>query len=255
MNTLKTILVDDEPRGLNSLKKLLQLNCPEVGVIATCGNAEEAMEAINSLSPELVFLDIAMPGKSGFDLLRSLPQINFEIIFVTAHNNYMVQAFQYSAIDYLLKPVEDELLRDAVKRAVKRIGEKSGGEQVEVFMHNMMQRGNAQKMKLCIPSIKGFQVVNINEIVYCEANSNYTNIHFINQPTICASRPIHEYERILNDANFVRVHKSYMVNLEFVKEYTRGEGGNIILTNGSEIEVSRRKKDLLMMKMKEYFRF
>ena len=181
MNKIKTILVDDEPRGLTSLQKLLQLNCPEADVIASCSSAGEAIEKIELLQPQLIFLDIAMPGKSGFDLLRDLPEINFEIIFVTAHNNYMVQAFHFSAVDYLLKPVDDDLLVEAVKRAGKRIEEKKDGHQIETLLHNISHKAGSQKMKLCIPSIKGFQVVEIHEIIYCEASSNYTNFHFTNR--------------------------------------------------------------------------
>lgn len=255
MNRIKTILVDDEPRGLTSLQKLLELNCAEADVIACCSSAEEAKEKISQLQPQLIFLDIAMPGKTGFDLLKDLGEINFEIIFVTAHNNYMVQAFHFSAVDYLLKPVDDELLVEAVKRAGKRIEEKNSGQQVETFLHNIQQKGGSQKMKLCIPSLKGFQVVEIQDIIYCEASSNYTNFHFSSRATICASKPIHEYEELLEDSSFVRVHKSFVVNLEHVKEYIRGEGGSVMLSNGHEIDVSRRKKDLLMTKMKEYYKF
>jgi two-component system LytT family response regulator len=255
MSKIKTILVDDEPRGLTSLEKLLQMNCDEVEVISCCGNAAEAKEKITQLHPQLVFLDIAMPETNGFELLRQLPAINFEIIFITAHSNYMTQAFHFSAIDYLLKPVDDDLLTEAVKRAGKRIAEKTTGLQIETFLHNVQQKTNSQKIKLCIPSLRGFQVVDINEIIYCEANSNYTNFNFTSRPSICASKPIHEYEELLQDSNFVRIHKSFVVNLEHVKEYIRGEGGSVILTSGFEIEVSRRKKDLLMTRMKEYYKF
>jgi two-component system LytT family response regulator len=255
MNRIKTILVDDEPRGLTSMQKLLQLNCPEVDVIACCGSAEEAKEMIDRLQPQLIFLDIAMPGKTGFDLLKDLQEINFEIIFVTAHNNYMVQAFHFSAVDYLLKPVDDELLVEAVKRAGKKIEEKKGGQEIETFLHNIQYSSGSQKMKLCIPSLKGFQVVEIQDIIYCEASSNYTNFHFTNRPVICASKPIHEYEELLEDCNFIRTHKSFMVNLEHVKEYIRGEGGVLILSNNHEVEVSRRKKDILMTRMKAYYKF
>jgi two-component system LytT family response regulator len=255
MTKIKTILVDDEPRGLTSLQKLLQMNCDDVEVISCCGSAAEAKEKIAQLHPQLVFLDIAMPETNGFELLRHLPSINFEIIFITAHSNYMTQAFHFSAVDYLLKPVDDDLLVDAVKRARKRIEEKTGGLQIETFLHNVQQRNHPQKIKLCIPSLRGFQVVEIHEIIYCEASSNYTNFHFTNRPLICASKPIHEYEELLQDSNFVRIHKSFVVNLEHVKEYIRGEGGSVILTGGNEIEVSRRKKDLLMTRMKEYYKF
>lgn len=255
MNKIKTILIDDEPRGLVSLQKLLQLNCDNVDIIASCNNAEEASEAIARLKPQLIFLDIAMPGKTGFDLLRGMKTINFEIIFVTAHNSYMTQAFHFSAVDYLLKPVDDDLLVEAVKRAGKRIEEKKDGQQIETLLHNISHKAGSQKLKLCIPSIKGFQVVEIYEIIYCEASSNYTNFHFTNRPAICASKPIHEYEELLEDCNFIRTHKSFLVNLEHVKEYVRGEGGTLVLSNNHEVEVSRRKKDMLMTKMKAYYKF
>lgn len=255
MSRIRSILVDDEPRGLTSLEKLLQLNCPEVEVISCCESVDDALVQIKQKKPDLIFLDVAMPGKNGFDLLKNLSNINFEIIFVTAYNHYMTQAFRYSAVDYLLKPVEDELLIEAVGRAGKRIGQKTGIEQVETFLHNIKNSGDPQKLKLCIHSLKGFQVVELKDIIYCEASSNYTNFHFTNRSLICASKPIHEYEALLEDSNFVRIHKSYLVNIEYIKEYVRGEGGSVILTGGQEVEVSRRKKDLLMRRMKEHYKY
>jgi two-component system LytT family response regulator len=254
MNKLRTILVDDEPRGISALQRLLEFNCPEVEVVACCNSADEASQKIEQLNPDLVFLDIAMPKKNAFDLLQVLTDINFEIIFVTAHNDYMAQAFRYSAVDYLLKPVEHNLLVESVKRAVKRIEQKAGSN-LATLLHNIQNSNRPDKMKLCIPSLKGFQVINLSEIIYCEASSNYTNFHFVNRPAICASRPIHEYEALLTDTSFIRLHKSFLVNLEHIKEYVRGEGGSVILSNGDEVEVSRRKKDLLMTRMKEYYKF
>lgn len=255
MKSIKSILVDDEPRGLTSLVKLLQLNCPEVEVISCCTNADDAKKKIAELNPDLVFLDVAMPGRNGFDLLSEMKEINFEIIFVTAYNTYMTQAFRYSAVDYLLKPVEDELLIESVKRAAKRVGQKTETAQVDTFLYNVKNAGNPQKLKLCIHSLKGFQVVEIKDIIYCEASSNYTNFHFVNRSVICASRPIHEYESLLEDSQFVRIHKSYLVNIEYIKEYIRGEGGSVLLSGGQEVEVSRRKKEVLMRKMKEHYKY
>jgi two-component system, LytTR family, response regulator len=252
---LKTVLVDDEPRGLNSMQKLLELNCPDVNVVASCNSVDEAIEQINVLQPDLVFLDIAMPAKNGFDLLRELKEFTFEVIFVTAHNQFMIEAFHVSAVDYLLKPIDDELLVDAVKRAKKRIIEKSGGKNIETFLHNMQHRQSPHNMRLCITSLKGFQVVQLDDILFAEATGNYTNFYFSNQPLICTSKPIHEYEELLNDSGFVRIHKSYLVNLLHVKEYLKGEGGSVILTNGKEVEVARRKKDVFLSKMKEYFKY
>jgi len=255
MTTLRTILIDDEPRGISSMQKLLQINCPDVNVIGSCTNADEAIEMIKSMEPALVFLDIAMPVKNGFELLKELKGFHFEVIFVTAHNQFMIEAFHFSAIDYLLKPVEDNLLVDAVNRAKKRIDERSGSKNVETFLHNLKQKKSPQKMRLCIPSLKGFQVIELDDILYAESSGNYTNIYFANQKMVCTSKPMHEYEVLLEDAGFVRIHKSILVNLLHVKEYLRGEGGSVILSNGNEVEVARRKKDLLIAKMKEYYKF
>ena len=255
MTSLKTIIIDDEPRGITSMQRLLQINCPDVNVIASYTDADEAIAMIKTIEPDLIFLDIAMPVKNGFDLLKELKGFHFEVIFVTAHNQFMIEAFHFSAIDYLLKPVEDNLLVDAVERAKNRITEKSGAKNVETFLHNLKQKQSPQKMRLCIPSLKGFQVIELDDILYAESSGNYTNLYFLNKPMACTSKPMHEYEKLLEDAGFVRIHKSILVNLLHVKEYMRGEGGSVILSNGHEVEVARRKKDLLISKMKEYYKF
>ena len=239
---IKTILVDDEPRGLSTLKTLLNEYCPELKIVAECSEAESAKEKIELLAPQLAFLDISLPGKNSFDLLAELGQIDFEIIFVTAHNEYTLQAFHYSAVDYLMKPIDEDLLADAVRRAVKRITVNTINNNVSTLLHNLHKTQSPQEMKLCIPSLKGFQVVELKDILYCEASSSYTNFHFANKHTICTAKSIHEYEELLADAGFVRIHKSYLINLLHVKEYIKGEGGSVILTGGNEIEVSRRKK-------------
>jgi len=255
MNQVTAILVDDEPRGLSTMQKLLEINCPDISILACCQDADDALLKIKQLRPQLVFLDVAMPGKNGFDLLRELDSISFEIIFVTAHNSYMMQAFRFSAVDYLLKPVEDELLTEAVQRAMRRIADKSEGMQLNTFLHNLKQNGAVKKMKLCVPSLKGIKVIEIPDIIYCEASSNYTNFHLTNGVTLCSSRSIFEYETLLEDSSFVRVHKSFLVNLEHIQEYIRGEGGSIIMTNNHEVEVSRRKKESFIKKMQEYYKY
>jgi len=255
MQTLRSILVDDEPRGISSMQKLLELNCPDVEIVATSSTADEAIEKIKQFRPDLVLLDISMPVKNGFELLKELKDSHFEVIFVTAHNQFMIEAFHFSAIDYLLKPVDDELLIDAVKRAKKRIAEKTGSKNIETFLHNMQVKYSPQKMKLCVSSLKGFQVVELDDILYAESSGNYTNLYFTNQQMICTSKPMHEYEELLEDSGFTRIHKSFLVNLLHVKEYVRGEGGSVILSNNKEVEVSRRKKDVFLTKMKEFYKF
>jgi two-component system, LytTR family, response regulator len=252
---IKTILVDDEPRGLSALKKLLELYCPEVKVIGECLDTRTAIEHIQLLEPELVFLDIAMPDKNGFDLLNELSPARFEIIFVTAHNEYTIQAFKYSAVDYLLKPVEEDLLIEAVRRATQRIADKASANQVETFLYNLRKLQTPAEMKLCIPDMKGFRVVEISDIIYCESESSYTIFHLQRGQTITASKSIMEYELLLEHSGFCRIHKSFLVNLQHIREYVRGEGGSVILTNDKTIEVSRRKKEVFITKMKERFKY
>ena len=255
ITSFRTILVDDEPRGLNSMEKLLEMNCPDVNIVASCNSVDSAIEKISQLDPDLMFLDIAMPVKNGFDLLKEIKDPRFEVIFVTAYNQFMIEAFHFSAIDYLVKPVDDELLINAVNRAKKRISEKAGSKNIEALLHNLQQRNSPDHMKLCLPSMKGFQVASLNDILYAESHGNYTNFHIVNQHPVCTSKPIHEYEELLADAGFVRIHKSCIVNLLHVKEYVKGDGGTVILSNGHEAEVARRKKDIFLTRMKEYYKF
>jgi two-component system LytT family response regulator len=252
---IKTIIVDDEPRGLSSLRKLLELNCPEVKVLAECADARSALDRIADLEPELVFLDIAMPEKNGFDLLNELSPVPFEVIFVTAHNEYTIQAFKYSAVDYLLKPVEEDLMVEAVKRAGQRIAGKASAQQVETFLYNLHKVQTPAEMKLCIPDMKGFRVIHLSDVVYCESDSSYTIFHLLNGMVLTASRSIIEYEMLLERSGFCRIHKSFLVNLHHIKEYVRGEGGSVVLTNDKVIEVSRRKKEVFMARMKELFNY
>jgi two-component system LytT family response regulator len=255
MHKIQAILVDDEPRGLTSLKKKLELYCQQVEVLATCTGAEEAQDAILRLRPQLIFLDIAMPGQSGFDLLERLPEIDFEIIFVTAHHHHMLQAFHFSAVDYLLKPVDHELLIEAVHRAAKKVTEKIDTRNIKTLLHNIRYGGHTPHIKLCIPSLKGFQIVEIRDILYCAAEGSYTSIVFPDRMAILSSKVLHEYESLLSDCRFLRIHKSYLVNLDHIKEYVRGEGGSVIMRNGDELEVSRRKKEPLVSWLKEYYKY
>lgn len=252
---IRTILVDDEPRGLSALKKLLELNCPEVKVIHECQDAHSAIENILALEPQLVFLDIAMPEKNGFDLLNELSPVRFEIIFVTAHNEYTIQAFKYSAVDYLLKPVDEDLMIEAVKRAGQRIAARASTHQVETLLYNLHRVQTPAEMKLCIPEMKGFQVIQLADVIYCESESSYTIFHLVNGRTLTASKSIIEYELLLENSGFCRIHKSFLVNLHHIKEYIRGEGGSVLLTNDLTIEVSRRKKEIFISRMKELFKY
>ena len=251
---MKAILVDDEPDGIRTLKKMLETYCPGVEVAATCSNAVTAKQELENIRPDVVFLDIQMPGKSGLDLLTEMPEKDFEVIFVTAHNEYMLQALQYSAADYLLKPVDEDRLIEAVQRVEKKM-QSGRKEWTETLMHNLSKTGNPSEMRLCLPTLKGFIVVKLDDIIYCEAERSYTIFHLEGKRTVMVSKSLIEYDNLLQDTQFIRIHKSFLINLHHVKEYQRGEGGLVIMTDNAEIEVSRRKKEFFMNRMKELYKY
>jgi two-component system LytT family response regulator len=252
---MKAILVDDEPDGIRTLKKMLELNCPEVEIIATCMDAISAKHKFEELHPDLIFLDIQMPGKSGLDLLTELSERNFEVIFVTAHNEYILQALQFSAVDYLMKPVDEDRLVEAVQRVRKRLTKDKLTENTETLLHNIHKAASPLEMRLCLPTLKGFTILKLEEILYCEAQRSYTVFHLTNNKTIVISKPLFDYERLLAGTIFYRIHKSFLINLLHIKEYVRGEGGTVVMSNNMEIEVSRRKKEQFLTKVKESFKY
>ena len=251
---MRTILVDDEPDGVRTLKRMLELNCPEVEIAATFSNADAAIEQLESIRPDVVFLDVRMPGKSGLDMLAEISVKNFEVIFVTAHNEYMLKALQFSAVDYLMKPVDEDRLVEAVERVRKRLKLEKNNGQTETLIHNISKAGTPLEMRLCLPTQKGFIIVKLEEIVYCEAKRSYTLFRFANNKSIIISKPLFDYDKLLTETVFLRVHKSFLINLLHVKEYTRGEGGSVIMSDGTEIEVSRRKKEQFLSRVKEFFK-
>lgn len=252
---INAILIDDEIILLNGLETMLRQLCPQIHVVASCTSAGEAKIKIKELHPQLLFLDINMPGKSGFDLLNEIDINNIEIVFITAHNSYALQAFKYSAIDYILKPVDEDELVEAVKKACKKIEDQQWKNGLESFLHNMKISTHPQEMKLCLPSVSGFEVIEIKDIIVCIAEGAYTNFILTGDKKITTSRPLLDYELLLQDNSFIRVHKSNLINVNHVKQYIRGEGGSVILSNGMEIEVSRRKKEHFIEMMKTAFKY
>jgi two-component system LytT family response regulator len=252
---MKAILVDDEMKSLNALALLLKKNCPEVQVVAACSDATTALEKISELQPDLLFLDISMPGKNGFQLLQTLTACIPEVIFVTAHGDYMQQAFKFSAIDYLLKPVDENELTDATDRAFDRIEKKKRLVGLDVLIYNLRPQLPPHELKLCIPTQQGFEVIVLHDVIYCEADSSYTSFHLPGKKKVVSSKNIKEYEYMLADSFFIRVHRSYLINLKHVKEYRRSEEGTVTMTNGHALKVAKRKKDFFLQKMREYSKF
>lgn len=242
MEKLKAILVDDESSGLRSLYEKLQRHCPHVEVLQLCDTAEKGIVAINSLEPDLVFLDIEMPVMNGFILLQNLHYKNFELIFVTAYDHYAIRAIRFSALDYLLKPVEVDELKMALEKAVvKKQSSHSHNPRLDLLLENL----GAEKKKfrrIAIPQRDGVQLVKIEEIIYLEASVNYTILHLNGGGKIIASRNLKEYEELLPTEFFVRIHHSFIINVNYIEKYIRGEGGQVVLSNKTTLDVAKRKK-------------
>ena len=246
---LRSILIDDEPQNAIILKKDLEMHCPAVDVIAVCHSAKEGIMTIKKERPDLVFLDIEMPYGNAFELLNNLSPVNFEIIFVTAFDNYAINAIKYSALDYLLKPVNIKELQSAVQKAAERIKTKNITRKIDTLLYNL-KVSKPVLQKVALPTLEGLVFVNINDLVWLEARGSYTFVYMQDQQKIMVSRTLKEFEDILPTENFSRVHQSYIINHFFIKKYNRGRGGTIEMEDGTTIEVSMRKKDEFLSKFK-----
>ncbi len=238
----KTVIVDDEPKNLRILKKLLQDYCPQIQLIGEAEDVKMALQVIRELKPDLVILDIEMPYGNAFDLLDSLMPIDFEVIFITAFDNYSLKAFKYSALDYLLKPVDITELQAATDKAVQKITGKNINQQVALLLSNYKNTQN-NLHKIAIPTMDGFVFMNVEEIIRCEANGAYTNIYSTRNEKITASKNIKEYEELLPAAVFCRIHNSHLINLNRIKKYSKGRGGTVIMEDGAILEVASRRRD------------
>lgn len=243
--TLRAVVIDDEKRSRNVLIRMLEQFCTDVDVVGTADGVEAGKAAIREHRPDLVFLDVEMPPSTGFDVLKDLDHPDFQVIFVTAHDHYAVKAIRFSALDYLLKPVDIEELRAAVRKAGERRKEKSGGEQMDALFQNLR---NAHA-RVGLPTKGGIVFVQIPDIVRCEAESNYTHIVLQNGRRLMAAKTLGEFEDLFKQSGFVRIHQSHLVNLSHVVQYLRGDGGSVILTDGTSLDVSRRHKQDLLSRM------
>ena len=236
---LKSIIVDDEPKSRENLKIILQDFVSDVTVDALCGNIDEAVVAINNSKPDIVFLDIEMQQETGFDLLDKIDSVEFEVIFITAYSEYAIKAIKFSAIDYLLKPIDIEELKSAVQRVIqKREGRISG--RLQILRDHFT--APTEKLKISLPTPHGIVFTGIENILYCRASSNYTILHTADGKEYVASKTLKEYEDLLAAYNFVRIHHSYLVNINAIKEYVKGDGGHVVLSNNISLDVSKRKR-------------
>ena len=221
---IKAIIVDDELGARESLSKMLEKNCKQIEVVAKVDSMLSAFEAITNKEPDLVFLDIEMPNGNAFDLLEKFKTINFNIIFTTAYDHYAIKAIKFSAIDYILKPIDPEELITAVKRFEDRAGQKATlDKQFKTLLSNVRPENKLKKVG--IPDGDGLIFINLSDIIRCDSDGNYTFFILTSGKKIIASRTLGEYEQMFADDNFFRIHRSHLINLEHVKKYIKGEGG------------------------------
>jgi len=241
---IKALIIDDEESTANVVYMLVQKFIPVITELKIAVGAEQGFEIIKSYGPDLVFLDIEMPVMSGFDLLGKFPSDSFDVIFTTAHSEYALKAFKSSAIDYLLKPIDIGDLQKAVAKVEKK-QETHFAERLQQLLHNL-KGTNSDNYKLAIPISDGLVFIKANDILYCRASGNYTEIFMLDGKKHLVSRQLKEYEDILNTRDFFRIHHSFLINLNCIKSYVRGEGGYVIMSDNSTIDVSRRKKEAFM---------
>jgi two-component system LytT family response regulator len=244
---IKAMIVDDEKNSCEALQLLLQSSCPDVEVIGVVHSAKDALAQLPGLKPQLVFLDIEMSHMNGFHMLEVIPVIDFSIIFTTSYDQYAIKAFKYCALDYLLKPVDREELEKAVQKLPAKHNDQLS-QQLDILLQRI-SKPTLPVQKIALPTMQGLEMVSVNTIIHCSSNNNYTEFFLADKKKILVSRTLKEIGEILEDHAFLRVHHSHIVNLNEIVRYIKGEGGQLIMTDGSTVDVSRSRKELLMQKL------
>jgi len=247
---IRAIIIDDEVHCIRRLSTLLEENCKEnIHVVGAFQSAEEGVAAIVKLQPSLIFLDVQMDGQTGFDLLKKIQPINFEVIFTTAYEKYAVQAFKFSAIDYLLKPIDTDDLLQAITKVTNKISGNEMSRKLDALFHNL--KNVHESKKISIRTLNGLTFLDINDIIRCQSNINYTTIYLKTNQKITVSKTLKEFEELLSDYNFYRVHNSHLINLAYITKYNKGKGGRVAMADHSEVEVSSRRKEGFLKKLSE----
>ena len=239
---INAIIIGDEKDARDGLRLAIERYCPEVKLIEICATPEKGIEAINMLKPDLVFLDVQMPHLSGFDVLQRVGQVSFAVVFVSAYDKYAIKAIRFSALDYLLKPVDADELVQTIKRVIERSGRGGQSHYYQSIIHNVQHAGKPIG-RLAVPTADGIDFLNTDEIIFCQAEGNYTQVHLSQRRKQLISKNLREFENILCDSGFCRVHHSSLINMRHVQKYVRGEGGYVLLTDGHQVNISRRKRE------------
>lgn len=239
---LRSVIVEDEKHSRESLKNLIEEFCVDIEVVGLASSVSEAVNTISSLKPDVVFLDIELQTGTGFDVLNQLSAFNFEVIFTTAFDQYAIKAVKFSSLDYLLKPIDLEELQSAVTKARTKKNQDIYKKQLETLMLNLKQRKPTLN-KICLATSDGFEFIEINDILYCKAEGSYTKFILKNNESLLVSKHLKEYENMLLEQDFMRVHNSFLINLKEVKKYIKSDGGYIIMNNNDTVSISRSKKE------------
>jgi two-component system LytT family response regulator len=242
---IKAIIVDDEQRSRDALNGLIERYCPEVFIIAQANGCQDGIEKAQKFNPDLVFLDIQMPDGSGFNFLEAFEKFNFEVIFTTAHDQYAIKAIRYSALDYLLKPIDPDELKAAIRKFMQKQDKGQINNNIKVLLENLKNPSNESK-KIILSTSEGMHIVSTDDIIRCESDDYYTKFFFLNATSILISKTLKQNEAILSDFNFIRPHKSHLINIKYIKSYLKVDGGYILMTDGSKIPVSRRKRESIV---------
>jgi two-component system LytT family response regulator len=246
---IRAVIIDDEQHCINRLTVLLNDHCKQtIHIAGAFSSVEDGLSGILILKPDLVFLDIKLNDLTGFDLLNLLPQINFEIIFTTVYDNYAVKAFRFSALDYLLKPIVTEELLQAVSKFQRALINNDMTEKISNLFYNLRNNTPASK-RIAVPTNKGLIFFQLSDILRCQADVNYTTFHLTNGKTLTVAKTLKEVNDLLADYQFFRIHNSHIINLNYIKSYHKGNGGYIVLTDNTNLEVSSRRKELFFKKI------
>ena len=244
---LNAVIVEDEASGRETLKNYLATYCPEVTLLGMADSVKTGVELVQKIKPDIVFLDVEMPFGNGFDLLEQVGNIDFQVVFVTAFSNYAIKALNLSASYYILKPVDIDELVEAVHKIKQRKIQTNQPDHTKILIDNL-KNVNKHTKKITLPILDGFEVISIGDIIRCEAQDNFTEFHLQNGKKLLICRTLKFYEECLDDYDFVRIHKSHLININFVNKYTRGKGGFITMSDGTHVDVSPSKKDDFLAK-------
>jgi len=252
MSDINCLIIDDEEMNLKLLRQMLETHCRQIKILGTSSCAKTGLQMIEELNPQLVFLDVEMPHMNGFDLLQKLEPVSFEVIFVTAYSHYAVEAFEHHATGYITKPINTEKLVSAVNTAIKRVEEKK----INKNLFSLLEQNTKQPVpdKIPLSTTNGLIFVKIADVMYCESSGNYTHFFLCDEKKIVVSRQLGEYEKLLPENNFTRIHDKYIINLNYIKEYIKGSGGEVVLENGKEIPVATRRKEDFLARFEKWIK-